>query len=332
MTYPNALGFKSYVQISDKETTYGTAAAATSKMEIRPGDSCEIVPGAIDDDSLCNQRSIRSVDDGVQFYQGKTPFRPNYASRGLLQLLRAVYGTYAASTVETGVRDHAFSEGASPPSLTLQRITGDLPVGKCFRPLGAVGTGFTFEMVAGQRGSAEFNYTAQDQEQNITPTAALSFPLLTPILFRQANIVDDGSGDTLADLRIRGIKVTTAAPQTDVERAWLNTTGKIDQPLPKGAMLTTWEFTHEFKTLSMYNAARNRTVLSPNFMFRSPFSIGATSFYEYEMASDEAKLESYSDPVSEWGVLVAKSTYRTFNSGGTTAISIRVRNTELALA
>ena len=325
-------GHKSYVQIgTEGASTWGTPVASTQKLELI-SESVEIVPTVIDDPSLFDGRSHRSIIDGGIHAAGSMQFRGNY--EGHLQLLRAALSTYTNALVETGVRDHTFKEGDGR-SLTMQIGKGDIPTTKVFRFDGAKPRSFTFEVAANGMAKWDFDFLGKDLQSNITPTGALSFPAVLPILFSQipSGGLGDGSGDTETDVKVKSIKITFNASLEDPEEAmFLGESANMGEPLPDDFVVTEWEFTQSFKTQALFNAARSRTVADLALFFRHPTTIGATSNREFEFTSANAKLVGYSNPVAGYGRLVSTARWRSFfNATDGGGLVIRVRNTEAAL-
>jgi len=132
---PPGLGHKSYLQIGPKESTYGTYIAPTAKLELMSWDVNPNV-GVIQDPSLYSQQSRRALYQGLYTVGGTFKVRLNY--EGLLEIFRGIFGNYPApTTVETGVRDHFFKEGATLNSYSPEVIIGDVTTNKCFRMLGS---------------------------------------------------------------------------------------------------------------------------------------------------------------------------------------------------
>jgi hypothetical protein len=347
MTNP-ALGFKSYLQ-AGAESTYGTPVAATAKSEVMPGDMCDLVPGIIDDASLNSQRARRGFYDGVQYYKGSTKMRANYEGKVLLMMLRSLFGNYATGVGtpvnDAGVVNHIFTEGGNSYPLTLQRNVGDVAsttgvYGKVFRPAGVKVNQGTFEMQAGSGGKGmgiwSFDYIAQDQTSDQTPTGALSLPLLNPVLYRQTLSFSDGTGDATADVKIRSIKFGFNAPLTNADRAFLASTNLIDEPLPNDFVVATCEIQQEFKTKSQFNIARNRTAVAPNVIFQGGFCSGSVNDkFELEIRMQQAKFIGYTNPVEGYGVLTSTAQFQAYNDPVTnsdlSSLYIRIQNNDTAL-
>lgn len=194
MAYPVGVGFKSYIQFAP-EAQFNVAVAATSKLEVINWNVNPVV-GVIQDPSLYSGQSRRAMYQGGLLYRGTFTVRMNYD--GLLELYRGVFGTYdGTTTVESGVIDHKFTEGATLKTYTIEAVVGDVPTGKCFRLTGAK---FVNLKVTGTAGTgndamlqAEFTVVARDMQSNVTPTVGPTFPSLFPVLYHQATVVDDGT-------------------------------------------------------------------------------------------------------------------------------------------
>jgi hypothetical protein len=219
---PPGLGHKSYLQIGPKESTYGTYIAPTAKLELMSWDVNPNV-GVIQDPSLYSQQSRRALYQGLYTVGGTFKVRLNY--EGLLEIFRGIFGNYPApTTVETGVRDHFFKEGATLNSYSPEVIIGDVTTGKCFRMLGSKFIGLR---VAGRAGNgvdgmltAEVTVAAKDFVSNQTPTGSLVFPPVFPVLFHQGITMDDGTADAVGSVRIRSFEVSLEQPHTQEDRAY----------------------------------------------------------------------------------------------------------------
>ena len=221
-------GYKSYIQIG-KETLFGIGVAATKKFEMISWSVSPVI-GSIPDPSLYAGQSRRGVFEAGKSYRGNFVVRLTYD--GLLELWRAVHGGFENTVVSGTTRDHGFFELPALPSYTIEAVTGEIPTGKCFQLLGAKFMSVRVRATAGQgvdaMVQAEFTVIAKDMVSNVTPTAALTFPALLPILFHQATQIDDGvsvmsvvrgtvstgttftrvGGSNTADLIIAGMEVT----------------------------------------------------------------------------------------------------------------------------
>jgi hypothetical protein len=336
----SGLGHLSYIQTGPKETTYGTPVAPTKKIEIEKWDF-EPQIGEIPDSSLYGGQSRRAIHQGLIFYQGSFITRANY--EGHLEFFRAALGTYSNSLVETGVRDHVFlSDGAGSAKLNSyspEVVAGDIPVGKCFRALGLKHAGLTIRVTAGQGDDAmvkfEWPTIGRDYESDLTPTGSLVFPSVLPVRYHDTKnaggVVDDGTGDTAANVRIRSAEIVLAAPHTGEERAYLGSQ-LIDEPLRSDFLDVTWKLTQEFKTKTQFEAAKAFTTGSPRLVFQDPTTIGVSSKREFEVRSGSAKLVGWSAPVEGYGIIISTATWRAFyDPTDLCALYCRFRNTESAL-
>lgn len=331
-------GYKSYVQ-GGPESTYGSAAAAVEKLEIIPSENCDLVPGVIEDPSLSGQRSPRDIIDGVDYYEGNLVTRANYEGKVLRQMLRAVFGSYSCSAVESGVNDHIFVEGSNQYSLTLERRIGDVPgATKCFRPVGVQPTRMVFEIAAGNgaeaMGKFSFSYLAQNQTANEDVTGSLAFPARLPAIFKHTDGVDDGSGDVFPQPEVLGVKITLEAPHTNVEEAFLQNSSLIGRPIPSGPMTCKWEIRQKFLSKTLFEKAAARTVSPLSIVLKHPTTIGSTSRRTHTFQSVEAKLTGYTAPVSGFGRIISTATWDAYRSAGNSDSSILayiMRNTEATL-
>jgi hypothetical protein len=335
----SVLGHLSYIQTGPKETTYGTFQAPTKKLEVvRWNLDPEI--GVINDGSLYGGQSRRGLYQGGILHKGSFVTRANY--EGLLELLRGALGTYSNSLVETGVRDHVFlSDGAGSGKLNSyspEVIHGDIPAGKCFRALGLKHMGLTIRGTAGNGDDAlvmiEWPTISKDYQSDQTPTGSLAFPALLPVRYHDTKnaggVVDDGTGDTAANVRVRSFEIAVAAPHHE-DRFYLGSQN-IDEPLRSDFLDVTWKLTQEFKTKTQFDAARNFTAGSPRLVFQDPTTIGSTSKRELEIRSGSAQLVEWSAPIEAYGIILSTVTWRAFyDPTDTAALYVRLRNTEAAL-
>lgn len=205
------LGHKSYMQIGPKEGTYGTFQLPTKKLEVV---SWNVSPqiGVIRDPSLYGSPSMRALFQGALTYKGTFVVRLNY--EGLLELLRAVYGTYSSSVVggETYVRDHLYKEASTLNSYTIEIVIGDVPTGKCYRVTGAKLLNLTVRGTAGTGNDAmlmaEFTVMAKDVDagtSNVTPATTVG-PISA--LSVSASQLTRGSGSFTADGVVAGMAIS----------------------------------------------------------------------------------------------------------------------------
>jgi len=250
------------------------------------------------------------------------------AYEGLNEIYRAAMGTYSSGT-DTPAVTHAFTEG-DPRMLTAEIVKGEVTAaGKCFQLDGGKIRSLTFEWAAGGVGFLDVDFLGKDLIPDVDITGALSFPAVLPILGKQAVTTDDGTLDSEANIRLRSIKVTHTIPLTE-DRKYIGG-ANMDEPLPADFRTTVWELEQEFKTLSAYNAARDRTVGSLDVLFRHPTDLGSGKKRELRLRSTNAKCE-YSPPVSGYGVIVASSIWKAYyhaTIGG--SLRIDVKSTEAAL-
>jgi len=325
------LGHKSYLQIGPKETTYGTYIAPTSKLELISWD-VEPNVSVIQDPSLYSAQSRRGLFQGPYSVRGTFVVRLNF--EGLLELFRGLFGTYSNSLVETGVRDHTFKEGATLNSYSPEVIIGDVTAGKSFRVLGMKLISMRVSGRAGTGDDAmlqvEFTVLAKDYVSNQTPTGALSFPAVFPVLYHQGITMDDGTADAAGSVRIRSFEVTLEQPHTE-DRFYLGSL-TMDEPLRQDFLTARWRFEQEFTTLTQWDAARAFTNGSPQLIFQNPTTIGSTSKREFELRSNKSQLVEMSAPVAGYGVILSTAVWEAYNdTGDATALLARFRNTEAAL-
>ena len=330
------LGLKSYMQIGPKEATYGTFQTPTKKLEVV---SFNVAPniGVIRDSSLSNSPSRRGLYQGGYNFKGTFVVRANY--EGLLELFRGVAGGYSHAVADTTAHDHLFKEAAALNSYSIEVAMGDVPTnnpGKVFRLLGAKFSGLTVRGTAGTGNDAmlmcEFTVVAKDMTSVNTPTGALAFPAILPILYHQATIVDSGVSDLTGDARVRSFEFALENPLAE-DRFYLGSVN-ADEPLRQDFLKATFKFTQEFTTAGQFEAARAFAVASPVLLFKHPDVIGATTkTREFELHANQANIVEFSDPVDAYGVLVSTCTLEAFLDpiGDASSYAMRFTNTETAL-
>jgi len=326
------LGHKSYIQFGPAESPYGTFRTPTQKLEIISW-SVNPVVGTIPDGSLHSAVSRRALYQGGRLVKGTFLVRLNY--EGLLELLRASWGSGSSVVVETGVRDHTFVEASALGGYSFEVCMGDIPTSKVQRFVGCKVSGLTIRGTAGTGNDAmlqaEFSIVGKTYTTDETPTAALSFPALLPVLFHQAVTTDDGTTDTPADNRLRSFEVSLENPLAE-DRFYLGSLD-IDEPLRTDFLAARWRFTQEFRTKTALDAAKAFTVGSPLLLFRHPTLIGAASYREFELSSGQANLIECSAPVDGYGILIMTTVWEAFYyATDLSALLCRVRNTEAALS
>lgn len=327
------LGHKSYIQIG-KESTYGTAVAATKKFECISMDISPVI-GTIEDPSLYAQPSRRGLYQGGILYRGRFTVRCNY--EGLLKLFEGVFGSGATTgPAETVVYTHTFKEASALPSYTIEMIEGDIGAGLEQELVGAKFTTLRVRGTAGQGNDGmvicEFEVLAKDKVVGQTPTGALSFPSVFPVLFHQPTAagVLEGSGDSAANVRVRTFEVELTNSLAD-DRFYLGAQN-IDEPIRNDFLEARWRFTQEFVTTALFVKAKAFTTGALKLLFQHPSTIGSTLKREFEIRSGSANLVEYSNPVEAYGVVIANSTWRAFyDPTDLTALLARFQNLETAI-
>lgn len=216
------IGHLSYVQIG-RESTFGTAVAATHKLEI-VSQSLSPVIGVIRDPSLNNQPSRRGLYKGGQLIRGTIVTRLNYAGQELLWdslFGTATFGTKGATSVGAGNPYlHPFKEGDLLNSLTLELAEGNIAASTVQRVVGAIVTGVVVRATAGNNESAmltaEWSFIGVSKGTGATATGALTAATPNPVLYHQAQIIDDGINDASINTTatIAGSVNMTAVPAT----------------------------------------------------------------------------------------------------------------------
>jgi len=325
------LGHRSYIQFGLKESTYGTFQTPNTKLEII---SWNVAPqiGVIQDPSLYSAQSRRGLYQGGLMYRGTFVVRVNYD--GLEELMRGVFGTYSQTPVGVG-RDHKFSEGPTLNSYTFEVSVGDIPSTQVFRLLGAKITGMTIRGTSGVGTDAmlqaEFTVVAKDMTSGQTPTGALSYPAVLPVLYHQCTTADDGTADASSSIRIRSFEVTLEQPHAE-DRFYLGSVN-IDEPLRADFLTARWRLTQEFTTLTQFNAAKAFTVGSPKLIFEHPTDLGAGFKRQFELRSEKANLVEFTNPIEGYGVLVSTATWEAwYDTTDASALYCRIKNNLAALA
>lgn len=324
------LGFLSYIQIG-KETTFNTAAVATSKLEIIDWNVQPVI-GVIRDPSLYGGVSQRAIYQGSRYWKGTFKVRLNF--EGQLELFRGALGTYASTVVETSVRDHKFTEGATLNSYTIEAALGNIPNGKCFRMTGATFTGVT--LAGSATGGADenviatFSVVAPDMQSAITPTAALNFPAVLNVPFNLGVTWNDGVTSDGTN-RVRSWEYVIEN-MMDEKRLYVGSLTP-DQALRNNFLKTTFKFVEEFATVQLFNAARNFTAGAPQLVMRGTTTIGSTSFREFEVHLNNANLVKQDTPVQGYGIMLASSEWEGSRDAATDLSTpfIRFRSLDAAL-
>lgn len=274
-----AFGHKTYMQIGAKETTFGTFNAPSGtyakKLEVV---SWNLSPQltTIRDRSLWAQLSRRAMYQGPVSYKGTITVRCNY--EGLKEIFRGVFGTYAATAVDT-TKDDAFTEGLTLNSYSIEIAYGDLPSGKILRVVGAKFIGLTIKGNAGTGDdgmlTVDLQVIARDIDTNAgagyTATGGLSFPTPYPVMFHQAVVVDDGTSDSASNIRMTAFEASIEQPHIE-DRYYLSSL-LMDEPIRSDFVVGKMKFTQEFNSMSQWLAARNFTTGSPRLVFQHPTAL-----------------------------------------------------------
>jgi hypothetical protein len=205
------LGHKSYLQMGP-ESVYGIAAPCTAKLEVL---NIKLDPsiGVIQDPSLYAKQSRRALYQGGFAFKGTFAVRANY--EGMLELMRAISGTYDGGNVapgETTVWDHKFTEGPTLRSYTLELGLGDVPATKVNRIVGAKLLNVVIRGTAGQGADAmlqaEFTVAAKSMTTAATPTGTVG--PITGTIATLTTFTRSG-GSNLTDGIVAGMTATGAS-------------------------------------------------------------------------------------------------------------------------
>ena len=316
------LGHKSYIQFG-RESTWGTAVAATKRTEIVDW-NVDLVPGFARDPSLNNQRSRRNVFPAGQFWRGTFKVRLNFLDIGHLTLLDAVFGTSAFGSkgvVTTGAGPtytHTFKELPLLNSYTVEIIEGDIPsTTQCMRMFGAKFRSITFtvEAVQGEAAflMAEFEVIAKDVTDSFTRTSALTAAVPSPILFHHATTVDDGINTS--GIVVKSARFNMRQPTTEADRLGLGST-LINEPLPNEFMEAMVEFREEFKGVELLQAAKAGTPGSPELLF--------TNTHTFQILAAEAIITGYSNPIRGYGLIESTVGWEAYSTNNPTTSPLKV--------
>ena len=320
-------GFKSYMQFG-LESVWGTGVAATNKLEII---SADVNPdmGVILDPSLNNSVGRRGLYQGGIVYRGTIVLRCNYV--GLSRIMKSLFGVAGVSTnVEVAISwDNVFHDGQSQltvQSLTIELIEGDILTGKCQRLLGAIFQSCTIRGTAGQGQDAmlqvELEVVAKDKVVNFTPTAALTFPAVAPVLTKQGLLEDDGV--TTSGLIMQSFEVQYRAPHAD-DRFFIGSANPAEF-IRSDFVGATWRFTQDLQTDDALEALQQFTSATPDLVFRGP-ALGA-NFYEFEIQSLAGQITRAAHVVAGYGVVRLESTVEAFHHATNGTFYVRFRNNE----
>lgn len=326
-------GRDSWFALSAPEASFGGGATPVTKLEV-----INFVlppkPGLIPDPSLYTGRSRRALYQGGYYYRGNVTLRLNY--EGNTELWRAVLRGYSSALVETGVRDHTVKEGSLEPSYEAQASVGNIPTGKVFKYVGVIfmNASLSLSPANGPEGMAQVNFDLWSKEctPDSTPTGTPAFPSPLPVLWRHALTIDDGTADAAASVRIKSITVTFDQPHDEEDFVIAPSTPNPDRPEPTDFLTVRYRITQTFKTKTLFEAAKNFTNGSPNFVFQDPTTIGTTSKREFQVRSEKAVLEEYTPPVEGYGKIVTTAVWQAYQDPtDVSSVVMRFRNTESAL-
>jgi hypothetical protein len=328
------LGFKSYWQFG-REAVYGTAVAATHKLDLMNAD-VPIVQGIIRDESLWGNMSRQILYQGGYMYRGKIKVRCQY--EGLAMLLDWVMGTGAYgsvggsdSGVVNGIYTHTFLQQQYLNSYTVELIEGDISAGKCFKLTGVVVDSITITGRGGANDAmltVELDVIAQDKVSGATPTAGLKTPELslaayTPVLFYQAAF-NDGTVDVPV---VKDFSVTIA---NNLSARWVGQ--KILQPVRDNFIDVKTRFTQEFMSTTLFDAARSFTGPGPAIAcyFSDTRAPGVRSL---NIQITAAKLLTYSPPINKYGIIESTAEWESYYSAADTgSVLIALGNTKATVS
>lgn len=339
---PLGKGHASYVLIAT-ESTYGVAPAnGYHKVEV-VSVSCDPVIGMIPDTSLYSARARRGLYQGGLMYRGTMRIRANYEGAALLHLLRCAHlagatgaGTgylYQQATAgPPAANNHTFTDGSTLRSLTMQMQEGGV-ASTVQQVTGLVITGYSFRISPGTGAEAmgmyEFTYVAKDKTEGITEIAGgnvTAFATANPVLFHHCTVQVDGSGSTG---NIRSLELSYEVPMSE-DRFTLGTINPL-QPIPSDFVNCSVKFTREFDSLGLFTKAKGfeAPAAALNFKFVGGTIVAGHTF-EQEFTVANARLQDYSNPIDDYGVLVANATWLAYDNGGE-SLKVRVKNSAASL-
>lgn len=334
-----ARGSQAYVLIGP-EVTYGVAAVTGFHKAEVISVSCDPVIGIIQDPSLYNKRARRGLHQGGLMYRGSIKIRANYEGPALLLLMRAAMLGYAGTVVAAGPptsNNHTFTDGSTLRSLTMQMQEGGVAT-NLQEVRGMVVTGWTFRTTAGTSGDAmgvyEFQFVAQSKTENIVEAsggAVTTYALVNPVLYHQCITQSDGSGD--ATPIIRSLEVSYSAPYDD-GRYQLGSVNPL-QPIPNDFLVGSIKVTREFDSTAMFVKARSfaAPAAALDFVFQGAVILASNKF-ETQFKAVNARLQDYSNPVEDYGVIVATGTWLLYDDPNTilSSLLVRIKNSDAVLA
>ena len=323
-------GFKSYIQFG-LESTYGTAVAATDRLEII---SMDVGPdqSVILDPSLNNSVGRRGLFQGALVYRGTIVMRCNY--QGLLKLWKAMWGvTWTPTLVEAATSwDHIVHDALAQlavRSLTIEMIEGDILTGKAQRLVGAIIQALTVRGTAGTGQdamvTAELEIIAKDKTTNFTPTASLSAPTVLPVLMQHLTLVDDGV--QTSGVNLRSFELRYEAPVDDA-RIYAGSINPAE-PIRNDFVKATYRFSQDLQTDDVLEALQAFTNATPQIRFRGN-ALGA-NFYELEFKSEKAQVIRASHPVAGYGRVFLESTVESYHDATLGTLYSRWRNGQSAI-
>lgn len=268
---------KTYVQFA-REATYGTKPTIThllacTQAHARPlvgKNKARNLTGNINRAAITNigEMALLTLEFDL-CYTGQL-----YILDGLLGT--ATYGSNGGATTGANPYTHIFREEDLFNSYSFEVIRGNVPSGKCELVTGAKLDTATIRWVASldgddAKGRATLNYIGRRFQTDQTPASGLSFPTYDPVIFHHAGAgtVDDGSGDTAADIVVSEFEVSIDNKLAR-DFGMNSTSGQyLIEPQRDDRPETMFKMTAEFRSKTLMDSYIAGTESSPGMRFVS---------------------------------------------------------------
>jgi hypothetical protein len=329
------LGHKSFLQLA-KETIYGTApSAATNRYELVTA-SVNGNLSTITDPSMNNvAQSPRFIGQGGQYATASFRVRVNYSkSQHLWKMLLPTY-TFAVSEASVS-GDHTFKEALSLDSWTIEISWGDVPSGKVTRLVGCFLTSFRIAGTAGTGDNAmllaDIDVVAKSATANTTPMTPATVDTARGIIYHHLLLTSgnlgDGSGNTLADIRIRDFEFSWEVPH-DTTRFYFGSVN-AESPVRSGYANVRIAMTQEWNDHTLMANALAGTPTTPIKLFFRGGALGA-NFYELQITGSSPTAVEYSKEIPGFTATTQRVAYVfQYNTTDASAMVVRVRDNNFA--
>lgn len=316
-----------------EELLRGTMGTATLSSAVDAGSSLSVTTAS--STTITSSALFGSVTVGMGVTGSGIPINTvvtAVATTSSLTISNAATNSTTAARVFGAVNDYTFTENPTLKSYSIQLIEGaPQDVTTCNTVYGAYLTGLTIRGSAGQGADAmfqcEFSVLGKARDIGDTTTTGLIPAPPAPILFHQGLTVDPGtfSTDTSSTTRVRSIELAIVSPHTE-DRFYVGSQN-ADQPIRNDFLTAKYTIQMEYLTNTASTRLAAGTVVDPQFIFRGA-QVGASAFREFEFRSGTAIIDSVSQPVSGYGVILQTVTLNSYNdgTGDASCVAIRVRN------